>query len=150
MMSRIVRPLCWLIPFVALATAPVRADFIIAQNGPHDGWNMIPFSQDDPGRYQQVYESSLFSSQVSISSIAFSTDQPTTYSANITVRFTTTSKAVGALSSSLDSNFVMPLTATFETPLFRRPSSLEDRKRLGWCSTSLPPHLYMSRLMATY
>jgi hypothetical protein len=118
MMSRIVRPLCWLIPFVALATAPVRADFIIAQNGPHDGWNMIPFSQDDPGRYQQVYESSLFTSQVSISSIAFSTDQPTTYSANITVRFTTTSKAVGALSSSLDSNFVMPLTATFVDPSF--------------------------------
>ena len=102
----------------SLATSTARADFIIAQNHSHDGWNVIPFTQDDPGRYQQVYTSSLFSRPVSISSIAFSIDQPSTYSANITVRFTTTSTAVGALSSNLDSNFATPLTTAFSDPSF--------------------------------
>jgi hypothetical protein len=95
------------------------SSIILAENGPHVVFNTIPFSTPaGDGRYEQVFSSTLFSSPVSILSFAFSPADSGTFSANIALRLTTTSTAVGALSSSLDSNFVTPLTTVFSDASF--------------------------------
>lgn len=104
---------------LALSAGGTFATSLVAENGPHDGWNVIPLSEVfGSGRYQQIYSSSLFSGAVSISSVAFSTDQDSLYSADISMRLTTTSRAVGLLSSNLDSNFSAPLTTVYSNALF--------------------------------
>jgi hypothetical protein len=65
-----------------------------------------------------VYSSSLFSGPIDIVSLAFSPDVTDTYSADVTIRLTTTSVAIGSLSSTLDSNFVTPLTTVFANATF--------------------------------
>ena len=95
------------------------AGTIIAQNGPHVVFNTIPFGPPSGGgEFQEVYSASLFSGPVDITSFAFSPDTTSLYSANVTLRLTTTSVAVGSLSANLGSNFVTPLTTVFSNPLF--------------------------------
>lgn len=106
-----------LLGFLAVCSSGAIAQTIVAQNGPHDSWNAIPLSLG-AGRYQQVYASSLFSAPVSITSVAFSTDVEYLYSADISLRFTTTSSAVGALSGNLDGNFSVPLTPVLSNASF--------------------------------
>ena len=92
-----------------------NADTLIAENGPSDGLNTIPFGTTHSEiRYHQVYTSSLFTEEVSITSIAFSPSFAVDYSAaHIEFRFTTTSTAVGELSTNLDNNYITPLTTVF-------------------------------------
>jgi PEP-CTERM motif len=103
--------------FLVVCSGSAIAQTVTAENGPHAGWNVIPLSFG-AGRYQQVYASSLFSAPVNITSVAFSTDVEYVYSADIALRFTTTSIALGGLSSDLDSNFSIPLTSVLSTASF--------------------------------
>jgi hypothetical protein len=97
---------------LAIVSAPAHADSIIAQNGPHDQENVLPFGSDlGSGRYQQVYASALFSEPVFIESLAFSSPWDFTYTANnFKLSLTTTNMAVGGLSPNLDDNVTAPLT----------------------------------------
>ena len=105
---------------LALGFNAAFADTIIASNsGGHVGFNYIPFSSDSgTGRYQEIYSSSLFSGPVQITSLAFSPNADTFYSANVSLRMTTTTAAVGSLSPNLDSNFIIPLTTVYSNPSF--------------------------------
>ncbi len=96
-----------------------QADTVLAENTPHVAFNVIPFSMDSgAGRYQEVYSSSLFSSPVLITSLAFSPQDTAFYSANVDLRMTTTMVSVGGLSPDLDSNFTVPLTTVYSNPTF--------------------------------
>jgi hypothetical protein len=98
---------------------PAFAGSIIAENGPHVAFNSIPFgSFSGTGRYQEVYSSSLFTGPVQITSLAFSPSDSIFYSADVTLRMTTTSVGVGNLSPNLDSNFITPLTVVYANPTF--------------------------------
>lgn len=105
---------------VSLTFQPAFADTIIASNpGGHAGFNVIPFgSLFDTGRYQEVYSSSLFTGPVEITSLAFSPQDTTFYSANVDLRLTTTDVQVGNLSPMLDNNFSIPLTDVYSNPNF--------------------------------
>jgi len=95
------------------------ADSIIAENGPHVAFNAIPFSSlSGTGRYQEIYSSSLFSGPVLITSLAFSPSDSLFYSADVTLRMTTTTVGVGSLSPNLDTNFINPLTVVYDNPTF--------------------------------
>lgn len=96
------------------------ADSIIASNpGGHAAFNVIPYgSLFGSGRYQEVYSSSLFTGPVVITSLAFSPQDTTFYSANVDLRMTTTNVQVGNLSTNLDDNFSIPLTDVFSDPNF--------------------------------
>jgi PEP-CTERM motif len=120
MKRRILTITRWAFAFVlATSAGGTFAASLVAENGPHDGWNVIPLGEAfGSGRYQQVYSSSLFPGTVSISSVAFSADQDSLYSADISLRLTTTSSAVGLLSSNLDSNFSTPLTKVYSNASF--------------------------------
>jgi hypothetical protein len=97
-------------------TGQALADSMIAPNLPHYLFNEIPFSIN--GRYQQVYDSSIFPSPIYIESLAFSPMESGTYSANIDIRLGYTKKEPGALSTDLDSNVLGPLTSVFSNPTF--------------------------------
>lgn len=116
------RKLFFAIPLlvVALAFTPAFADTIIASNpGGHAAFNVIPFgSLFGDGRFQEVYSSSLFSGPVEITSLAFSPQDTTFYSANVDLRLTTTTVAVGNLTTNLDNNFTIPLTDVYSNPNF--------------------------------
>jgi hypothetical protein len=102
-----------------LSFTPAFADSIIAQNGPHVAFNVIPFgSSSGSGRYQEIYSSSLFTGPVEITSLAFSPQDSIFYSADVTLRMTTTNVAVGNLSPNLDSNFITPLSVVYDNPNF--------------------------------
>jgi hypothetical protein len=96
------------------------ADSIIASNpGGHAAFNVIPYgSLFGSGRYQEVYSSSLFTGPVVITSLAFSPQDTTFYSANVDLRMTTTNVQVGNLSTNLDDNFIIPLTDVYSNPNF--------------------------------
>ena len=97
----------------------VFADTILAENGPNVAFNVIPFGSDSgTGRYQEIYSSSLFTGPVLITSLAFSPADSVLYSADVTLRMTTTTVAVGNLSPNLDSNFITPLTEVYSNPTF--------------------------------
>lgn len=105
---------------VAFPFNAARADSIIASNpGGHVAFNVIPFGSDfGDGRYQEVYSSSLFSAPVEITSLAFSPQNTTFYSANVDLRMTTTTVGVGNLSTNLNDNFSIPLTDVYSNPNF--------------------------------
>lgn len=64
------------IVFLIVGGSTAFASSIIAEDGPHDGWNGLPVGASAGAeRYQQIYTSSLFSEPVTIGSVAFSTDQ---------------------------------------------------------------------------
>jgi hypothetical protein len=111
--SAVVVGVCSLIGTVA------HASIILAQNGPHASFNVIPFGPlFGAGSYQQLYSSSLFAGPMLIDSIAFSPDTTGTYSAtSLAIEFTTTNVAIGALSPSLTSNYTRPLTTVFSSPV---------------------------------
>jgi len=95
------------------------ANTVIAENGPHAAFNVIPFgSLFGAGRYQEIYSSSLFSGPVQITSLAFSPQDSILYAANVELRMTTTMIGVGSLSPNLDSNFTIPLTIVYSNPTF--------------------------------
>ena len=78
---------------------------------PGDGTNCFPFTcSNDPAfpstRYQQVYNSSLFSGQAFINQVAFFASEPVSIdAANYDIRLSTTSKAVNSLDTAdLDNN----------------------------------------------
>jgi hypothetical protein len=105
---------------VALPFNAAFADSIIASNpGGHAAFNVIPFgSLFGSGRYQEIYSSSLFTGPVEITSLAFSPQDTTLYSANVDLRMTTTTVQVGNLSTTLDNNFIIPLTDVYKNPNF--------------------------------
>jgi hypothetical protein len=99
---------------VMVAAQPAAALVITAENTPHVTFNSLPFGPSSgDGRYQQVYSSDLFLGPVIITGLAFSPDTTGTYTADVTLRLTTTTVAVGALSSTLDDNVTLPLTTVF-------------------------------------
>jgi len=87
---------------------------VVLPPGSHVVNNLIPFS--NTGRYQQVYDASLFSPGA-ILSIAFSPSDTHSildfFIANLDISFGATSVAVGALSSVLDNNITGPMTNVF-------------------------------------
>jgi hypothetical protein len=92
---------------------------ILAPPAPHVIFNSFPFgSLFGSGRYQQVYSSSLFAGPVDITALGFSPDITALYQADVSIRFTTTTMAVGALSTNLDSNVSGPLVTVFTNPTF--------------------------------
>ncbi len=91
--------------------------FLTAPDAPHEEWNRFPFGNSN-FRYQQVYDASLFPGPVEIVSLAFSPRQPLDYIADLEIRLTQTTVAVGALSSNLDDNFSGSLTTVFDNPAF--------------------------------
>ena len=105
---------------VLCVTGQALADSMIAPNLPHYLFNLIPFSSTfGDGRYQQVYDSSIFPSRpIHIESLAFSPSISGTYTANIDIRLGYTKKEVGELSADLDSNVQGPLTSVFSNPTF--------------------------------
>lgn len=110
-----------------LLAYPAAAATIVAENGPHDHWNHIPFSWwSGTTRYQQVYASSLFSNPVQINALAFAATGSGDYTANIDMRLTTTPVAVGNLTTSFDSNFTTPLTTVFSDDSFFRNIPVGD------------------------
>jgi hypothetical protein len=117
-MKRILICLCAIL--VMVSWGQVHATTIIAPDVPHFEWNAIPFgSSFQTGRYQQVYDSSLFSGPVEMLSLAFSPQQSGTYNADLAIRLTTTSVAVGALSPTLDNNITgPPLTTVLDDASF--------------------------------
>jgi hypothetical protein len=105
---------------VVLPFNAALADSIIASNpGGHVAFNVIPFgSLFGSGRYQEIYSSSLFTGPMEITSLAFSPQDTTFYSANVDLRMTTTNVQVGNLSPNLDDNFSIPLTDVYSNPNF--------------------------------
>jgi len=101
------------------------ATTIIAPNASHEVYNCIPLGECfDPGRYQQVYNASIFGTgPVSIQSLAFSPNHTGTFSADIDIRMTTTTTAVGNLSTILDDNFTIPLTTVLSDSSFSQAMS---------------------------
>ncbi len=91
--------------FIVTMPFAVNADPILAENGAHAGYNVIPFGGGaGPGRYQQVYSADLFGGATTINSIAFSPELDGTYSADIIITLSSTTAAVGSLSDVLVNN----------------------------------------------
>ena len=104
---------------VLSVTGQALADSIIAPNLPHYLNNGIPFaSNSGETRYQQVYDSSIFTSPIYIESLAFSPSISDIYTANIKIRLGYTSNEPGALSADLNSNVLGSLTSVFHDPHF--------------------------------
>jgi hypothetical protein len=102
---------------VLSVTGQALADSMIAPDLPHYLFNTAPFGFGD-GRYQQVYDSSMFPSPMYITFLAFSPMTSGTYSANIDIRLGYTKAEPGALSTNLDSNVLGHLTSVFSNPTF--------------------------------
>ncbi len=101
------------------ATGQALADLMIAPNLPHYLNNGIPFaSNSGKTRYQQVYDSSIFTSPISIESLAFSPSISDTYTANIRIGLGYTSNEPGGLSADLNSNVLGSLTSVFHDSHF--------------------------------
>jgi hypothetical protein len=116
-MKKCLLAMCLLVTVLPFKAA--FADTILAENGGHAAFNLIPFGSDaGDSRYQQVYSSSLFSGPVEITSLAFSPEDSALYSANVQLRMTTTMLGVGNLNQDLDSNFTIPLTTVLSDPNF--------------------------------
>ncbi len=100
-------------------TGQAIADSMIAPDLPHYIFNERPFAIGaGSGRYQQVYDSSMFPSPIYITSLAFSPDRSGAYTANIDIRLGYTLKEPGSLSTDLDTNVLVPLTSVFSDPSF--------------------------------
>ena len=104
---------------VLSVTGQALADSMIAPDLPHYIFNGTPFSTGfGDGRYQQVYDSSIFPSPIYIESLAFSPNESETYTANIDIRLGYTKAEPGALSTDLDSNVLGHLTTVYSDPSF--------------------------------
>jgi PEP-CTERM motif len=94
-----------------------QGDTVVLPDTPHDRWDVIPFSErSGDGHYQQVYDSSLFSSKVSIESIAFSLEFSRDYSADVTVQLGYTSTSINSFALPLSGNVTSPLTTVYANP----------------------------------
>lgn len=92
----------------------VGAESVIAPNIPHDRWDVIPFAErSGDGHYQQIYDSSLFASAISIDSVSFSLLQSREYSADVTIALGHTIKSVNSFSLPLADNVTSPLTVVY-------------------------------------
>jgi hypothetical protein len=114
------RFLCGALLVVASVDA-ARADPIVV-GVPGDSATCIPFGCRDVDRYQQVYSAGLFQGPFSISVISFRhTIDPISSGidpAQYDIRFSTTSREVGQLSSvSLESNVGSDVSVVFSGPL---------------------------------
>lgn len=81
-------------------------------------YNAIPFDYSlfGSGRYQQVYDSSLFIEKGFITSVLFWPSYTGTYGANITISLAYTSVPAGSLSTDLDSNITGPTKEVLSNP----------------------------------
>jgi hypothetical protein len=104
---------------VLIVTGQALADSMIAPNLPHYLFNGIPFaSNSGETRYQQVYDSSIFTSPIYIKSLAFSPSISDTYTANVRIGLGYTLNEPGALSPDLASNVLGSLTSVFHASHF--------------------------------
>ncbi len=93
--------------FALSMVAPSVSQALVIGDLTTSGGNCFPFTCDrDIGtRYQQVYDSNLFSGPMAIDSLTFySADASTLNSGSFAIHLSTTSAAVDALSSTFDNN----------------------------------------------
>ena len=83
-------------------------------------YNAIPFDYSlfGSGRYQQVYDSSLFGDKGFVTSVLFWPLYTGTYGANIKISLAYTSVPAGSLSTDLDSNITGPTKVVLSDPNF--------------------------------
>ncbi len=95
-----------LLGLFALSMAPSVSQALVVGDLTTSGSNCFPFTCDNSGtRYQQVYDSSLFSGSMSIESLTFYSDANTILnSGSFEIHLSTTSAAVDALSATFNNN----------------------------------------------
>ncbi|MHB0960064.1 MAG: hypothetical protein ACYC0X_19985 [Pirellulaceae bacterium] len=111
--------------------------------GPSLGINVIPFS-GGWGRYQQIYDSSLFevTEPVEITAIRFSASESKTYTADVKLRLNQTAVKVNELSGVLDNNVTGTLTTVLDNPLFSQDVVGGDMTYLLKFDFSSNPFIY--------
>jgi len=96
-----------------------HATTILAPDLPAYLFNTMPFGFKSVSvRYQQIYNYSSFPSAMHIESLGFYPGSSGIYTADVIVRLTYTSVAIGDLSTNLDDNYTFPLTTVFNDPNF--------------------------------
>jgi PEP-CTERM motif len=113
----------WLIFTLVLGVVqPALALTISVPDSPVVAANAIPFAPSvGSGRYQQVYDASLFTEPIQILSLAFDNQLAGVYGANIQIRLAETSVSTGSMSgSNLDANITGPLIPVYHNASYSR------------------------------
>jgi hypothetical protein len=106
---------------LVLAVVPSRASVFIETTGPVNSINRFPLGESlYVGRYQQVYDSSLFvglAPGAQVTAIAFQAESPVTRTVNYSLRLSNAATTVATISDNYNTNIgANPLTTVFSGP----------------------------------